>query len=76
MVAGALNWLLVGLFNFDLVAAIFGGTSVAPSVITRIVYVLVGLAGIYGIAMLAKLASDREDICVPGHEARFAGQVR
>lgn len=43
VVVGALNWGLVGLAQFDLVAALFGGPSAAPS---RIVYVLVGLAGV------------------------------
>jgi uncharacterized membrane protein YuzA (DUF378 family) len=40
-VIGALNWGLVGLFNFNLVSAIFG----EGSVLSRIVYVLVGIAG-------------------------------
>ena len=48
MIVGALNWLLVGLFQFNLVAWIFG----AASVITRILYVLVGLGGVWGILML------------------------
>ncbi|SAK99464.1 hypothetical protein AWB77_05983 [Caballeronia fortuita] len=43
VVIGALNWGLVGLLQLDLVAAIFG----AGSVLSRIVYVLVGLAGLY-----------------------------
>ncbi|WP_437600601.1 DUF378 domain-containing protein [Sorangium sp. So ce590] len=43
VVIGAVNWGLVGLFEFDLVAAIFGRLSA----ISRIVYVLVGLAGLY-----------------------------
>ncbi|RIK96317.1 MAG: DUF378 domain-containing protein [Proteobacteria bacterium] len=46
VVIGALNWLLVGAFEFDLVAAIFG----AMSALSRIVYVLVGIAGIYLLA--------------------------
>ncbi|WP_346428477.1 DUF378 domain-containing protein [Alicyclobacillus mengziensis] len=41
---GALNWLLVGLFQLDVVAALFGGSDVLWS---RIIYVLVGLAGVY-----------------------------
>jgi uncharacterized membrane protein YuzA (DUF378 family) len=40
---GALNWGLVGLLDFDLVAAIFGKKSIA----SRLVYILVGLAGVY-----------------------------
>lgn len=42
-VIGALNWGLVGLFQFDLVAALFGGPA-AP--LSRVVYSLVGLAGV------------------------------
>ncbi len=48
MIVGALNWLLVGLFNFNLVTWIFG----AGSVMSIILYILVGLGGIWGIAML------------------------
>lgn len=48
MVVGALNWLLVGLFSFNLVSFVFG----AGSVISMILYILVGLGGIWGIAML------------------------
>jgi len=49
VIVGGLNWGLVGLFNFDLVAAIFG----AMSSLSRIVYTLVGLAAIY-IAVISK----------------------
>lgn len=43
VVVGALNWGLVGLAQFDLVAALFGGAGAVPS---RIVYLLVGVAGV------------------------------
>jgi uncharacterized membrane protein YuzA (DUF378 family) len=76
MIAGALNWLLVGIFDLNLVALIFGGTNAVPGIVTRIVYAVIGLAGLYGIAMLAKLVSDREDVCVPGHYSTLAGQIR
>ncbi|MEF2966470.1 DUF378 domain-containing protein [Paenibacillus sp. M1] len=46
LIVGGLNWLLVGLFRFDLVAAIFGGQDAALS---RIVYVIVGICAIYAI---------------------------
>lgn len=49
MIIGALNWFLVGLFRFDLVASIFGG---ATSLVSRIIYTIVGLAGIWGITLL------------------------
>ena len=45
---GGLNWGLVGIFNFDLVAAIFG----EMSVLSRLVYSLVGLAAIYDIVAI------------------------
>ncbi len=48
-ILGALNWGLVGLFSFDLVAWISGG---ATSVLARIIYVLIALAGIWCISML------------------------
>jgi uncharacterized membrane protein YuzA (DUF378 family) len=50
VIVGGLNWGLVGLFNFDLVAAIFG----AGSTLSRIVYILVGLAAVYTIYFATK----------------------
>jgi uncharacterized membrane protein YuzA (DUF378 family) len=49
VIVGALNWLLVGLFQFDLVATIFGGQQ---SLFSRIVYLLVGISGLWCIKML------------------------
>lgn len=46
VIVGALNWLLVGLFGFDLVAALTGNTFGEKNALSSIVYVLVGLAGI------------------------------
>lgn len=54
VIIGALNWGLISLFKFDLVASIFGGPT---SVLSRIIYGLVGLAGIYSFKFLFK---DRE----------------
>ena len=50
VVVGGLNWGLVGFFNFDLVATIFGDMSI----ISRIVYALVGIAALYGIFAILK----------------------
>ena len=47
VVVGALNWGLVGLAQFDLVAALFGMRFGETSGLTTIVYALVGLAGLY-----------------------------
>ena len=44
LVIGGLNWLLVGAFNFDLVAALLGGQA---ALISRIVYILVGISAVY-----------------------------
>ena len=52
MIVGGLNWGLVGLFNFDLVATLFG----EMTVLSRIVYTLVGLAALYGIATASRIA--------------------
>ena len=54
VIIGALNWLLVGLFRLDLVATIFGGSD---SWISRIVYILVGLAGLYCIKFYGRDAT-------------------
>ena len=51
VIVGGLNWGLVGLFDFDLVAAIFG----AMSSLSRIVYTLVGLAAIYVVVIFKSL---------------------
>ncbi|HVK63174.1 MAG TPA: DUF378 domain-containing protein [Polyangium sp.] len=51
VVVGALNWALVGLFQWNLVSALFG----VNSALTRIVYVLVGLAGLYLIFLSTRL---------------------
>lgn len=55
-IIGGLNWGLIGFFNWDLVAAIFGGTtSHASSGLSRIIYALVGLSALALVFMLPKL---------------------
>jgi len=48
-IIGSLNWGLVGIFQFDLVAWLFGGQT---GVMSRIIYTLVGLAGLWCISLL------------------------
>lgn len=48
VIIGAINWGLIGIFNFNLVDAIFG----AMSVISRIIYILVGISGLWAIKLL------------------------
>ena len=49
VIIGAINWLLVGVFQFDLVSWLFGGQG---ALISRIVYTLVGVAGLWCISLL------------------------
>ena len=55
MIIGALVWGGVGLFSVDIVAMLFGGST---SIISRIIYTLVALAGIWGISFFFK----RDDV--------------
>ncbi|AEF93558.1 protein of unknown function DUF378 [Desulfotomaculum nigrificans CO-1-SRB] len=62
VIVGALNWLLVGLFSWDLVAAVFGGDATrASSVLSRIIYGLVGLSGLALIPMLFRERTPVEE---------------
>jgi uncharacterized membrane protein YuzA (DUF378 family) len=54
VIIGALNWALVGLFQWNLVAALFGPLSA----ITRIVYIIVGAAGLYLIFLSPRLVQS------------------
>ena len=51
VIVGALNWLLIGLLNFDLVATLFG----SMTLLTRIIYSLVGVGGIISIGLYSKI---------------------
>ena len=53
VIIGAINRLLIGIFQFDVVAAIFGGQA---AIVSRIIYSLVGLAGLWCISFYSKLA--------------------
>ena len=57
IIIGGINWLLVGAFQFDLVAAIFGGQDAA---LARIVYVLVGLSALYQLVPFVRAMSSDE----------------
>ena len=50
IIVGAINWGLVGFFQFDLVVAIFGDMSM----FSRIVYAIIGICGLYSISFFAK----------------------
>ena len=60
-IIGALNWGAIGLFRFDAVAWLFGGQA---GIVSRIIYVLVGLAGLWCISLLFRernIITDGED---------------
>lgn len=51
VIIGALNWLLIGLFDFNLVNTLFG----SMSILSRIIYVLVGVSGLISIGLYSKV---------------------
>ena len=51
VIIGAINWGLIGFFQFDLVAFLFGGLSL----ISRIIYAVVGIAGLYMISTYGRI---------------------
>lgn len=57
VIIGALNWLLVGLFQYDLVAGICGG---AATVTARIIYAVVGIAGLWCISLLFRKCKNAQ----------------
>ena len=56
VIVGAVNWLLVGIAKFDLVAAITGSSFGETNTISSVIYVLVGVAGVALLPTLAKWA--------------------
>lgn len=51
VIIGAVNWLLIGIFHLDLVAFLFGNMSV----LSRIIYAIVGLCGLYLISLFGRI---------------------
>lgn len=58
VIIGALNWGSIGIFGFDIVGALFGGQA---SIISRIIFTLVGLAGLWSITLLFR-ESERQSL--------------
>lgn len=54
---GAINWGLVGFFSFDLVRVIFGDMTI----VSRIIYALIGIAGLYALSFFGRLEQTMED---------------
>lgn len=57
-IIGAINWGLIGLFKFDLVRVIFGDMSW----ISRIIYVIIGLCGLYLISFYMHLGNSNREV--------------
>ncbi len=55
VIIGAINWGLIGLFEFNLVAAIFGFSPI----LLKLIYILVGLSGLYQIMPLSKSMQEQ-----------------
>jgi uncharacterized membrane protein YuzA (DUF378 family) len=66
LIVGGLNWGLVGLFNFDLVATLFG----AGSILARIVYLLVGLSALWQVVPLFAAFRSDDPSVLRGHSVR------
>lgn len=65
VVIGAINWGSIGLFRFDIVGFIFGGTE---SLVSRIIFTLVGLAGLWCISILFKRIVPSDMMITDNHE--------
>jgi len=63
IIVGGVNWGLVGLFGFDLVAAIFG----AGSALARLVYIVVGLSAVWQLVPFASAFASDEPAALRGH---------
>ena len=71
-IVGALNWGLIGLFKFDLVATLFGNMSI----LSRIVYALVGFAGIYLISFFMYISNDNDQKIQQVHIKRLESRIQ
>ena len=58
VILGALNWGLVGFFQFDLIAALFGGMD---TWVSRIIYAVIGICGIYCLTLYGRLENTKID---------------
>ncbi|MCX8074242.1 MAG: DUF378 domain-containing protein [Clostridia bacterium] len=56
VIIGAINWGLVGLFEIDIVAAIFGSSD---AMLSKIVYILIGLAGLWSLTFLNRFDDEK-----------------
>jgi uncharacterized membrane protein YuzA (DUF378 family) len=62
VIVGGINWLLVGLFQFDLVAALTGSTFGEVNPISAVIYALVGVSAIVLLPVLVRWLTVREEV--------------
>lgn len=77
IIIGAINWGLIGILNFDLVATLFWGQD---SLVSRVIYSLVGLSGLYAITFFLddRSVNSKEDgirTNVPRYETEFSSEL-
>jgi len=58
LIIGAINWGLIGFFQFDVIAALFGGMD---AWVSRIIYAIIGLAGLYSLTLYGRMGSRDHD---------------
>lgn len=68
VIIGAINWGLIGLFQFDLVAALFGGQS---ALLSRIIYTLVGISGVFCLFMLFEPFAENDDRSIQANDITY-----
>jgi uncharacterized membrane protein YuzA (DUF378 family) len=61
VIVGAVNWLLVGLFKFDLVAALTGNTFGQTNALSSVIYILVGISGLILLPTLVRWVMGASD---------------
>ena len=65
VIVGAVNWLLVGLAKFDLVAAITGSTFGQTNALSSVIYILFGVAGVVLLPVVARWATTSDTTARP-----------
>ena len=62
VIVGALNWGLVGLFKFDLVAELVGEKFGAVNAVSRVIYILVALSGLYLVSLVTRVGRSTDHL--------------
>ena len=62
VIVGALNWGLVGLFEFDLVAELVGEEFGSVNLVSRVIYILVAAAGLYLVTLLSRVGRSADQL--------------